>query len=156
MQRWRESRLRELQNAGQRIRSRTRSPSGRIYGTLEPVDCEGYLNAVEKTKNTVVVVFIYDDMVCLPMCTLSIHQTDFSQSQTSNLVEDYMKTIAKENDSVRFVKLHYEDAEFESVGVPAVLAYKNAEKFAGLVPMLDELPEDSELSLVSLVTLFGS
>ncbi|KAF2273143.1 thioredoxin-like protein [Westerdykella ornata] len=140
LQKWREARLRELQNAGDRIRSRSRtnSPSRRIYGTLVAVDGEGYLEAIEKVaRDTVVVVFIYDDM-----------------SDISALVETYMRQVAARNDSVRFVKLHYEDAEMEVAGVPAVLAYRNADKFAGLVPLMDELPEDSELSAVSLETVF--
>lgn len=65
MKQWRESRLRELQNAGQRIRSRTNSPSRRIYGSMPAVDGEGYLDAIEKTApDTTVVVFIYNDLVC--------------------------------------------------------------------------------------------
>lgn len=64
MKQWRESRLRELQNAGQRIRSRTTSPSRRVYGSLLAVDGEAYLDAIEKTpSDTVVVVFIYNDLV---------------------------------------------------------------------------------------------
>lgn len=65
-----------------------------------------------------------------------------------------MRQVAQRNDHVRFVKFHYEDAEMELAGVPAVLAYKNGEKFAGLVPLMDEIPEDSELSAVSLETVF--
>ncbi|KAF2252319.1 phosducin [Trematosphaeria pertusa] len=138
MKRWREARLQELQNAGQRIRSRTTSPSRRIYGNMPMVDGEGYLEAIEKVaRDTTVVVFIYDDM-----------------SEISNMVEACMRDVAKRNETTRFVKLHYEDAEMEVAGVPAVLAYKNAEKFAGLVPLMDELPEDSELSAVSLETCF--
>lgn len=72
MKRWRESRLRELQNAGERIRSRTNSPSRRVYGNMPLVDGEGYLNAIEKVGSDVtVVVFIYDDMVCSASLTLS-------------------------------------------------------------------------------------
>lgn len=64
MKKWRESRLRELQNAGQRIRSRTTSPSRRIYGGLPNVDGLGYLDAIEKVpRDTTVVVYIYDDQV---------------------------------------------------------------------------------------------
>lgn len=70
MKQWRESRLRELQNAGQRIRSRTNSPSRRVYGSMPAVDGEGYLDAIEKTPaDTVVVVFIYNDMVCILQST---------------------------------------------------------------------------------------
>jgi hypothetical protein len=70
MRRWREARLKELQNAGQRIRSRTTSPSRRIYGNMPNVDGEGYLEAIEKVaRDVTVVVFIYDDMVC-PLASL--------------------------------------------------------------------------------------
>lgn len=65
MRAWREARLRELQNVGERIRSRTNSPSRRIYGNMPLVDGEGYLDAVDKTASgTVVVVFVYDTEVC--------------------------------------------------------------------------------------------
>jgi hypothetical protein len=51
---------------------------------------------------------------------------------------------------VRFVKLHYIEAEMEPAGVPALLAYRGGDKFAGLVPLLDEIPDDDELSAESL------
>jgi hypothetical protein len=65
-----------------------------------------------------------------------------------------MREIAQRNNTTRFIKLHYEDAEMEVAGVPAVLAYRNAEKFVGLVPLMDALPDDSELSVISLETCF--
>ncbi|KAF2646132.1 thioredoxin-like protein [Massarina eburnea CBS 473.64] len=137
MRKWREARLKELQTAGQRIRSRTVSPSRRIYGTMPQVDGEGFLEAIEKVAHDVpVVVFIFDKDV--PSCA----------------VEQCMYEVARRNDTIRFIKLHYEDAEMENAGVPAVLAYRNGEKFAGLVPVLDELPEDSDLSAVALETAF--
>jgi len=69
---WRQSRLRELQQPTSKRMSalgtsRGHSPPGggrRAYGSLVAVDGEGYLDAIEKvTPSTVVVVFIYDDMV---------------------------------------------------------------------------------------------
>ena len=51
---------------------------------------------------------------------------------------------------VRFVKLHFEDAEMEPAGVPALLAYRGGEKFAGLVPVIQEIPDDAELSASTL------
>jgi hypothetical protein len=38
----------------------------------------------------------------------------------------------------------------EVAGVPALLAYKGGDKFAGLVPVMDEIPDEEELSAVSL------
>ncbi|EOA87453.1 uncharacterized protein SETTUDRAFT_19973 [Exserohilum turcica Et28A] len=49
MRQWREARLKELQTVGDKMRSRTNSPSRKIYGTMPLVDGEGYLDAVDKT-----------------------------------------------------------------------------------------------------------
>jgi len=65
-----------------------------------------------------------------------------------------MREVAKRNDTVRFVKLHGEDAEMDPDVLPAVLVYKRGEKVRDLLPLLDQLPDDSELSAVSLETLF--
>ena len=54
---------------------------------------------------------------------------------------------------MRFVKLHFEDAEMEPAGVPALLAYQGGDKFAGLVPMVDEIPDDADLSAGTLETV---
>ncbi|CAG5180809.1 uncharacterized protein ALTATR162_LOCUS9435 [Alternaria atra] len=140
MRQWREARLRELQNVGERIRSRTNSPSRRIYGGMPLVDGEGYLDAVDKTASgTVVVVFIYNSD---------------PRALVSQTFESVMHDVAKRNDTVRFVKMYNDDAEIEDTGVPAVLAYKGGEKFADIIPLVDALPDDSELSAVSLETLF--
>jgi hypothetical protein len=65
MKEWRAARLKELANVGQRIRSRTNSPSRKIYGNFPLVDAEGYLDAVDKSSpETTVVVYIYNHHVC--------------------------------------------------------------------------------------------
>lgn len=64
MARWRQKRLVELQNKSEKRQSRNVSPSQRQYGSLTPVDAEGYLDAIERVQpTTVVVVYIYDDAV---------------------------------------------------------------------------------------------
>lgn len=69
MRQWRQKRIQEM-NAGA---VRRQSPSKRKYGSLDAVDAEGFLDAVEKVPNeTVVVVCIYDPEVCLIQCYLSI------------------------------------------------------------------------------------
>lgn len=68
MARWRQKRLVELQSKNEKRPSRNVSPSQRQYGSLTPVDAEGYLDAIEKVQpSTVVVVYIYDDAVCFPL-----------------------------------------------------------------------------------------
>jgi hypothetical protein len=54
--------------------------------------------------------------------------------------------LAGKHQDTRFIKLHFEDAQMEPAGVPALLAYRNGEKFAGLIPIIDELPDDADLS----------
>lgn len=38
----------------------------------------------------------------------------------------------------------------EIAGVPAILAYRGGDKFAGLIPVIDEIPETDELSAESV------
>lgn len=64
MQRWREKRMRELSQ--QQNHMRRNSPSKRLYGTVDEVDAEGYLNAIERVPpDTTVVVCIFDPDVIL-------------------------------------------------------------------------------------------
>jgi hypothetical protein len=155
MKEWRAARLRELQNVGQKIRSRTNSPSRRIYGGFPLVDAEGYLDAIDKSgPETTVVVFVFGDDVCLLLSSLLCEVTNTSQSAVTRDVETCMREVARRNDTVRFVKLHNSDAELDHVALPVVLAYKGGKDLTQLVPLLNELPEDSELSAVSLETCF--
>lgn len=160
MKKWRESRLRDLHNAGQRIRSRTTSPSKKIYGDLPAVDALGYLNATENMpRDLVVVVLVYDDKVC---CSSSIQpaehptKTNTPQSDISAMVETYMREVAQRNNTTRFIKLHCEDVDMgiADADLPAVLVYKKNALFTSLMPVMASLPEDSELSAVSLETCF--
>jgi len=66
------------------------------------------------------------------------------------MVEDCLAALARKYLSTRFVKLHYADAEMEPAGVPAILAYRAGDKFAGLVPVVDAIPDDAGLSPGSL------
>lgn len=51
------------------------------------------------------------------------------------------------------MKLHYDDAQMEPAGVPAIIAYRGGDKFAGLVPLMDEMPDDADLSAATLETV---
>jgi hypothetical protein len=66
------------------------------------------------------------------------------------MIEDCVRTLARKHNSVRFVRLHYQDAEMEPAGVPAIIAYRGGDKFAGLVPIMEELPDNAELSSLTL------
>lgn len=68
----------------------------------------------------------------------------------SREIEAILRVLARKHIETRFVKLHYLEAEMEPVGVPALLAYRGGDKFAGLVPIIQEIPEDAELSVTVL------
>ena len=72
------------------------------------------------------------------------------QSQVSITLERYLRQLAGRHQDTRFVRLHFEDAQMEPAGVPALIAYRGGEKFAGLVPMIDELPDDAEVSSITI------
>lgn len=65
-------------------------------------------------------------------------------------LEECVCALAATHPDTRFVKLHFEDAEMEPAGVPALIAYRNGDKFAGLVPLIDEIPEDADVSATTL------
>jgi hypothetical protein len=68
LEKWREERRKELERDGSDIRNRRTSPSVRRYGRFDEVDALGYLDAIEKVgRETVVVVFVYDIEVCIPL-----------------------------------------------------------------------------------------
>lgn len=141
MKEWRATRLKELQNVGQRIRSRTTSPSRRIYGNFPLVDPEGYLDAIDKSgPDTTVVVFIYSE-----------EQAADPKSFTAAILPRMLEVV-KRNDTTRFVRFSNIDAEMPEEVVPAVLAYKRGEKFADIIPLDRELPKDDHLTAVSLET----
>lgn len=41
----------------------------------------------------------------------------------------------------------------EPAGVPAIIAYRGGDKFAALVPVIDEIPDDAEMSALTLETV---
>ena len=58
--------------------------------------------------------------------------------------------------AVHFVKVHYEDIEFDNAGVPAILAYRNqGDLFANLTGILEMMPDEDEFDTDSLRKLFN-
>ena len=112
MNTWRQTRIQELQQTSAHGTRRI-SPSRRTWGVLSEVDANGYLDAIEKVSNEdIVVVLVYD-----------------SDSSRSRQVEDELGMLAYKYSTTRFVKLHQDIAEMESVEVPAVLAYRAGDVF---------------------------
>ncbi|KAI9720993.1 MAG: hypothetical protein M1828_005465 [Chrysothrix sp. TS-e1954] len=115
---WKAKRKREIEM--QAIR---RGRLNREYGTVEVVDGMRFLEAIERAgRGAVVVVYIYDD------------QSNLSDAYLSHLVP-----IAADHTHIQFIALHCEEAEIDAAAVPAILAYRNGEKFADLMPLVDEV-----------------
>lgn len=127
LERWRQQRRMELEK-GSDIRNRRTSPSVRRFGRFDEVDAMGYLDAIEKVgRDTVVVVFVYD------------HECPVSQ-----VISDALTPLVPTHPAIHFVRVHYEDIEFDNAGVPAILAYKNqGDLFANLTYIIDQIPDDT-------------
>ncbi|KAF4465232.1 phosducin [Fusarium albosuccineum] len=140
LQQWRETRRRELESdANRAVRNRRTSPSVRIYGRLDEVDALGYLDAIEKVgRETTVVVFVYD------------HECEVSAT-----IESALLPLVKAHPEVHFVKVHYEEIEFDNAAVPAILAYRNqGDLFANLTGLIEMIPDDESFGTSSLKQLF--
>ncbi|CAK7274644.1 hypothetical protein SEPCBS57363_006269 [Sporothrix epigloea] len=143
---WRESRRRELEDdarPGASLHTRRTSPSVRIYGRFDTVDALGYLDAIEKVgRETVVLVFVYDD-----------------ECPVSAAVEAALRPLVADHPAIHFVKVHYDDIEFDNAAVPAILAYRNqGDLFANLTGLIEMLPDndDNVLSCENLQRLLRS
>ncbi|ETN45093.1 uncharacterized protein HMPREF1541_09969 [Cyphellophora europaea CBS 101466] len=114
MTNWRAQRMQELSSNGPNNPTRRVSPSRRTWGSLQEVDANGYLDAIEKVSDdAIVIVMIYDPT-----------------SDRSASVEDELHMLAYRHSKTRFVKLHHDIAEMETIEVPAVLAYRAGDVFA--------------------------
>ncbi|KAI1125190.1 thioredoxin-like protein [Nemania abortiva] len=136
LQQWREARRLELENESKNnVRSRRTSPSPRMFGRLDTVDALGYLDAIEKVgRETVVVVFVYDH-----------------ECQVSGMMESALRPLVAAHPYVHFVKVHYEDIEFDNAAVPTILAYRNqGDLFANLTGIIDMIPDEEDFDTESL------
>ncbi|OBT77028.1 hypothetical protein VF21_02927 [Pseudogymnoascus sp. 05NY08] len=135
LEKWREERRKELERDGSDIRNRRTSPSVRRFGRFDEVDALGYLDAIEKVgRETVVVVFVYD-----------------IECAVSQVIEEALTPLVATHPEIHFVKVHYDDIEFDNAGVPAILAYKQqGDLFANLTYIIDQIPEDTNFDTQAL------
>jgi len=142
-----------LSESGREVRNRRTSPSVRLYGRLDEVDALGYLDAIEKVRReTKVVVFVYDNEVCARyQSSPTDHADKRRQCDVSATIESAMLPLVKENPEVHFVKVHYDDIEFDPAAVPSLLAYRNqGDLFANLTGIIEMMPDDDSFDSGSL------
>lgn len=68
-------------------------------------------------------------------------------------MEDCLNTIARRNNTTRFVKLHHEIAEMENIQAPALLAYRGGDVFTTIVDIFGQIPKGRACSANSLEDL---
>ena len=71
------------------------------------------------------------------------------------MMESALRPLVAAHPYVHFVKVHYEDIEFDNAAVPTILAYRNqGDLFANLTGIIDMIPEDEERRLSSILILY--
>ena len=72
----------------------------------------------------------------------------------SQVISDALTPLVSQNHAIHFVRVHYEDIEFDNAGVPAILAYKNqGDLFANLTYIIDQIPDDTLFDTRALETV---
>lgn len=76
------------------------------------------------------------------------------QCAVSQVISDALTPLVATHPSIHFVRVHYEDIEFDNAGVPAILAYKNqGDLFANLTYIIDQIPDDTLFDTRALETI---
>ncbi len=69
----------------------------------------------------------------------------------SQVIESALANLVPINPAIHFVKVCYDEIEFDNAGVPAILAYKNqGDLFANLTYIIDHIPENTEFDTAAL------
>ena len=78
------------------------------------------------------------------ICIYGIYTNTQTQCEVSHLVTEALAPLVPKYTTVHFVRVSYEDIEFDNAGVPAILAYRNqGDLFANLTYVVDQLPADA-------------
>ena len=73
----------------------------------------------------------------------------------SQVIQEAIEPLVPANPTIHFVKVHYEDIEFDPAGVPAILGYKNqGDLFANLTYIIGQIPDDTVFDTSALVDIF--
>jgi hypothetical protein len=73
------------------------------------------------------------------------------QCPVSQVIEVALANLVPVNPAIHFVKVSYDEIEFDNAGVPAILAYRNqGDLFANLTYVIDQIPEDTPFDTQAL------
>ncbi|CAG8518362.1 219_t:CDS:2 [Scutellospora calospora] len=119
LKKYREQRLREIkENEIQKINKKR-------YGTLREISSNQYVKAIDDEASDVcVIIHLYENSI--PQC---------------RLLNDCLTHLARKFVNSKFLRILAHDLEFDPIGLPALLVYKNGELIANLVKITDEIGE---------------
>jgi hypothetical protein len=70
------------------------------------------------------------------------------------MVESALLNLVAAHPTVHFVKVHYDEIEFDPAAVPAILAYRNqGDLFANLTGLIEHVPEEDDFSTATMKRL---
>jgi len=73
------------------------------------------------------------------------------QCEVSKLISSALTPLVSKHPSIHFVRVPYQDIEFDSAGTPAILAYKNqGDLFANLTYVVDQIADDENFDSKAL------
>ncbi|KAF0466647.1 thioredoxin-like protein [Gigaspora margarita] len=116
---YREQRLKEIkENENQKLNRKR-------YGTLREISSNQYVNAIDnEAPDVCVVIHLYDNSN--PQC---------------RLLNECLTHLARKFIHSKFLRILAHDLDFDPIGLPALLVYKNGNLIANLVKITDEIGE---------------
>ena len=79
----------------------------------------------------------------------------FLQCDVSASIESAMLPLVRDHTAIHFVKVHYDEIEFDPAAAPSILAYRNqGDLFANLTGIIEMIPDEDDFGTEPLRHLF--
>ncbi|GBB93191.1 hypothetical protein RclHR1_02130004 [Rhizophagus clarus] len=119
LNKYREQRLKEIKG------SVTTKLSKKRFGSLKEISANQYVKAIDnEPSNVCVIVHLYENSI--PQC---------------RLLNECLIYLARKFVRAKFLRILASDLEFDPIGLPALLVYKNGELIANLVKITEQIGE---------------
>ncbi|RHZ76499.1 hypothetical protein Glove_197g48 [Diversispora epigaea] len=97
------------------------------FGTLREISSNQYVKTIDnELPNVSVIVHLYENSI--PQC---------------RLLNECLTQLAKKFVYAKFIRILAHDLDFDPIGLPALLVYKNGDLIANLVKITDEIGENN-------------
>ncbi|CAG8668113.1 17808_t:CDS:2 [Dentiscutata erythropus] len=117
LKKYREQRLREIKENQKLNRKR--------YGALREISSNQYVKAIDdEAPDVCVIIHLYENSI--PQC---------------KLLNECLTRLARKFVHSKFLRILAHDLDFDPIGLPALLVYKNGKLIANLVKITDEIGE---------------